>query len=51
MQRFDVTEEEKAVEEGKVHQATFEILKSLKGIQLNPILDSYLGHRCPTEIG
>lgn len=51
MQRFEVTEKEKFVEEGKVHQTTFEILKPLKGLRLNPILDSYLGHRCPTEIG
>ena len=50
MQRFDVDQEEKEIEEGKVHQATYQILKSLKGIKLNPIFDSYLGHRCPTEI-
>ncbi|MBI5603468.1 MAG: hypothetical protein HY879_08925 [Deltaproteobacteria bacterium] len=50
MQRFDVDQEEKAVEEGKVHQATYQILKPLKGIKLNPIFDSYLGHRCQTEL-
>jgi len=50
MQRFDVEQEEKAAEEGKVHLATYQILKSLKGINLNPIFDSYVGHRCPNEM-
>jgi hypothetical protein len=50
MQRFDVNQDEKAVEEEKVHQATYEILKSLKGINLSPVMDSYVGHRCPIEI-
>ncbi|MGA3085711.1 MAG: hypothetical protein ABSE95_13095 [Thermodesulfobacteriota bacterium] len=50
MQRFDVEQEEKAAEEGKVHLATYQILKSLKGINLNPIFDSYVGHRCQNEI-
>lgn len=49
MQRFDVDQEEKEIEEGKVHQTTYQILKSLKGINLNPIFDSYVGHRCPTN--
>jgi hypothetical protein len=49
IQRFDVNQEEKAIEEGKVHQSTYEILKSLKGINLNPVIDSYVGHRCPNE--
>jgi len=51
MQRFDVDQEEKSVEEGKVHQSTYEILKSLKGINLKPVIDSYVGHRCPNELG
>jgi hypothetical protein len=50
MQRFDVDQQEKEIEEGKVHQTTYQILKSLKGLNLNPIFESYLGHRCPTEI-
>ncbi len=49
MQRFDVDQEEKEIEEGKVHQTTYQILRSLKGINLNPIFDSYVGHRCPTN--
>lgn len=49
IQRFDVSEQEKEIEEGKVHQTTYQILKSLKVINLNPIFDSYVGHRCPTE--
>jgi hypothetical protein len=51
MQRFDVNPVEKVVEEEKVHLATYEILKSLKGINLGPVMDSYAGHRCPSEIG
>ncbi|MGC1402826.1 MAG: hypothetical protein WA974_07845 [Thermodesulfobacteriota bacterium] len=49
MQRFDVDQEEKEIEEGKVHQTTYQILKPLKGINLNPIIESYAGHRCPIE--
>jgi hypothetical protein len=50
MQRFDVDQEAREIEEEKVHQTTYQILKSLKGIKLNTIFDSYLGHRCPTGI-
>jgi hypothetical protein len=50
LQRFEVDEGEKAVEEGKVHQTTFQILKSLKGINLTPVIESYGTHRYPTEI-
>ncbi|MBI5583885.1 MAG: hypothetical protein HY892_08675 [Deltaproteobacteria bacterium] len=49
-QRFDVSPEEKNVEERKVHQATFDILKPLRKINLEPVLDSYFGHRCPRYI-
>lgn len=45
MQRFDVDPEEKAIEEGKVHQTTYQILKSLKKIHLNPVFESYTDHR------
>lgn len=45
-QRFDVSPEEKDVEERKVHLATFQILKGIKRSNLEPVLDSYLGHRC-----
>jgi hypothetical protein len=51
IQRFEVSQEEKEAEESRVHQTTFDILRPLKGLQLNPVLDCYLGHRCPTEIG
>jgi len=50
MQRFDVGKEEKNIEEAKVHQTTYQILKSLKGINLNIVFESYWGHRYPTEI-
>jgi hypothetical protein len=50
MQRFDVGAEEKAVEESKVHQTTYQILQALKGINLSPVFNSYLGHRCPNDI-
>lgn len=50
MQRFDAGEEEKAHEEGRVHETTYRILSSLKGIGLEPVFDSYLGHRCPSEL-
>ena len=46
-QRFDVGPEEKEIEEQKVHQATFNILKPIRKINLEPVLDSYVGHRCP----
>lgn len=49
MQRFDAGEGEKAVEEGRVHETTYQILKPLKGIGLEPIFESYRGHRCPNE--
>lgn len=49
-QRFDVSTEEKDVEERKVHQATFDILRPLRKINLEPVLDSYLGHRCPMSV-
>lgn len=49
-QRFDVSREEKDKEETKVHQATFDILKPIKKINLEPVLDSYIGHRCPVNI-
>jgi hypothetical protein len=50
VQRFDVTLEEKTVEEGKVHQATYQILKPLKGLNLAPVFESYGDHRCPSEL-
>ncbi|MEW6184145.1 MAG: hypothetical protein AB1585_00225 [Thermodesulfobacteriota bacterium] len=50
MQRFDVGAEEKVLEEKKVHQTTYQILNALKGIRLDPVFESYLGHRCPNEI-
>jgi hypothetical protein len=47
MQRFDVDSEAKAAEEHRVHLATYEILKSLKGVNLNPVFSSYEGLRNP----
>jgi hypothetical protein len=46
-QRFDVGFEEREIEESKVHSTTFDILKSIRKIDLQPIFDSYVGHRCP----
>jgi hypothetical protein len=50
MQRFDVEQDQKAIEEGKVHQTTYNILKTLKGINLDPVFDSYSGHRGLSEL-
>jgi undecaprenyl pyrophosphate synthase len=49
LQRFDVDQVEKEIEEEKVHQTTYGILKPLRAINLNPIFDSYAGYRCPIE--
>jgi hypothetical protein len=48
-QRFDVSSEEREVEENKVHSTTYDILRPIKKIDLQPIFDSYVGHRCPGE--
>ena len=50
MQRFDVSLQEKDIEEGKVHQTTYQILKPLKGLQLTTVFQSYGDHRCPNEL-
>jgi hypothetical protein len=48
-QRFDVSCEEREIEENKVHSTTYDILRPIKKIALQPIFDSYVGHRCPGE--
>jgi hypothetical protein len=50
MQRFDVDPEAKAIEEERVHQTTYEILRSLKGVNLKPVFASYEGLRSPNAL-
>jgi hypothetical protein len=45
MQRFDVDSGAKAIEENKVQQTTYEILKFLKGVNLKPVFACYEGLR------
>jgi len=45
MERFDADNEAKAAEESRVHQTTYDILRLLKGVNLNPVFDCYEGLR------